>query len=451
MESNPVNTFLRSTSQEINLEYESIPKSSHTRDVNVPDSFDPREIWNGLITPVRNQGRCGSCWAFATTSCLADRFNIQSLGMMNVELSPTKMVLCDYKGKELSASADDIENAIELNIKSLQQGACHGNTLIDSWRYLYILGTNTEECLPYDKNFTGQFRVGKLSDYKKDAFLPICTNATGKLGDMCVGYSVNMTTGDEFGEPARFYRCLHYYAVAGIPKDEGSEYNIRHDIFCWGPVTTGMSIYPDFYIFDAKNEIYEWNRYGDPVGGHAIEIVGWGEENDKKYWLIKNSWGVEWGDNGYFKVLRGVNMCGLEENVITCVPDFFYPADYEIISPERFVWGESQLNVKQRDAVDLTYNISGGGINPLTGYTRRVERSKPWLNLEPPINYKLLPDWSTFIAGVDANPNNRYIYQKELREKLDQHYSNLPLYLVIVAICVMLIAIVIVVLNKSSK
>jgi C1A family cysteine protease len=44
---------------------------------------------------------------------------------------------------------------------------------------------------------------------------------------------------------------------------------------------------------------------------HAIAIVGWGSQNGINYWIVKNSWGTGWGENGYFRIIRGKNMCGI--------------------------------------------------------------------------------------------------------------------------------------------
>ncbi len=54
---------------------------------------------------------------------------------------------------------------------------------------------------------------------------------------------------------------------------------------------------------------------GTMAGGHAVEFVGWGTEGGVKYWLVKNSWNTAWGDGGFFKIERGVNMCGIESSV----------------------------------------------------------------------------------------------------------------------------------------
>ena len=190
--------------------------------------------------------------------------------------------------------------------------------------------------------------------------------------------------------------------IAGTSRDGGNEENIRRNIFNWGPVTSGMKVYQDFYIFDAKNDIYEWNGKGEQVGGHAIEIIGWGEtNNNKKYWIIKNSWGEEWGDKGYFKMARGINNCEIEENIIAGIPNFFYPLNYE--TPIKYIWSESEKSKKLQRDLALKMSEMAGGIDPETGYSRRVMATMPWLDLTRPIELNDLPNFENWIAGVDAS------------------------------------------------
>ncbi|CAL6045745.1 Cathepsin_B [Hexamita inflata] len=77
-----------------------------------------------------------------------------------------------------------------------------------------------------------------------------------------------------------------------------------------GPLTTGFTVYLDFQMY--MGGIYS-HKYGPNMGGHAVEFVGYGEENGVKYWTVKNSWGAHWGEKGYFRIVRGTNECGIEE------------------------------------------------------------------------------------------------------------------------------------------
>lgn len=434
----PVLTMLRGNSEKTEMEFNTMPKAKGDRRFVAPDVFDGRVAWKGLLTEVRNQGKCGSCWAFASTGALADRFNIQSLGMLHITLSPTKMILCDFQGEEFNVLHPEIDPDVAdmLNVSSLGKGACRGNTLYDSWRYLYTLGTNTENCVPYDKLLGDDLSYKSLSSFTSETQLPLC-QITGPIGDMCTDVMVDTLTGEEYGTPARFYRCIHYYSIAGTEKDGGSEYYIRHNIYGWGPVSTGMIVYEDFYTFDPKNEIYSWNGKGEAIGGHAVEIVGWGIEKDVKYWIIKNSWGKEWGRGGYFYMKRGTDECSIESNIVTGVPDFWYPENYHLVNPAHLIFAEDKEVVKQRKDVDTNLTTSSGGIDPTTGYSRRVMISKPWYNFKPPIDIRNLPDWVTFIAGESAVPAKRYKYQRMIRAQHPvANYTNLPFYITVASVIV---------------
>lgn len=400
----PTYTNLKTKTVQTEDDYNSLPKVKSTRIVDVPDEFDGKEVWKHLLSPIRNQGKCGSCWAFASTSALADRFNIQSMGKLHLELSPTKLILCDYLGQEMDIThpEKELDRTLDANATAISKGACHGNTLADAWRYLYLYGTTLESCLPYNKSIGGEFTFNSISTFTNDRLIPMCTLATGPLGDMCSDISLDEYSGEEYGTPARFFRAYHLYTIAGIPKDGGSEFDIRKNIYSWGPVTTGMIVYTNFYTFDPLTEVYDWDGTSIATGGHAIELVGWGTFKNTPFWWVKNSWGADWGINGYFRIKRGTNACGIEENVIAGIPDFFYPYGFVAFNPYNFDWGEKQEYRELRKKIDTDLTSPAGGIEPTLGFTRRIIKTKNWIKTEPIFDHTKLPIHDTFVAGRDA-------------------------------------------------
>jgi cathepsin B len=450
----PSQTILRHENKKLDQEFIQVAFESPARHISLPDIFDGRVVWQGLLNPAMNQGKCGSCWAFASTGVLADRFNIQSMGIMNVQLSPTKLILCDWQGKEIDITHPEESQfqSDEADSQSLQNTACYGNSLVDACRYLFEIGTPTEECVPYDKKLGDFSKFQEIGAFDSVSHLPLCSTVSGPLGDMCSDFHIDKHTGVEGGTPERFYKALHFYSIRGIPKDKGSEYNIRNNLYKWGPLATAIQVYPDFYTFNPKTDIYEWDGQGPQVGGHAVEIVGWGVESNKGYWIIKNSWGTKWGDNGYFRMIRGVNNCEIEANCMGMVPDFFFPINYEISNLKYFY---EQENIKEeRDKIATKLDITAGGIDPTTGYTRRVMSVMPWLNLTPPMEYEDLPEWNHFIAGRDATVDNRARYQSIIRQKnSDIRYSkqSLEIYVTVCVILIIAILFVLFLIWKKSK
>ena len=55
---------------------------------------------------------------------------------------------------------------------------------------------------------------------------------------------------------------------------------------------------------------------GEPLGGHAVKMIGWGVENNIPYWICVNSWNNLWGEEGTFRILRGSNECGIESSCV---------------------------------------------------------------------------------------------------------------------------------------
>jgi hypothetical protein len=432
----PTYTFLRNqASQEDKNKHDELIKSADAPDprIKVPNEFDGRIIWKDLITSPQNQGGCGSCWSFSSTSCLADRFNIQSMGLLHLELSAAKLILCDVDiFGTIKHPEKEQDNFSKKESKYSKTSGCFGNSLASAWEFLFLIGTNTEQCVPYNKNY-GQFtKMDSLGSFTEPERMPTCTEVTGILGDMCSDFTFNEINSKETGTPARFYKVLHFYSVAGVPKDNGSEFHIRYNIFRWGPISTAFAVYPDFYTFDAKNDIYEWNGKNSQVGGHAVVIVGWGQnKNGKKYWIIRNSWGTKWGDGGYFKMVRGVNNCLIEENVIGGAPDYFYPLTFDIQS-KGLIKAESKKSIDKRRLYSIDITSQAGGIDPENGYTRRVLTTMPWIDTEKPINLDDLPKKELWIAGIDASYNNRTTYYKLLDSKNeDLNYCKESIYTVI--------------------
>ena len=93
------------------------------------------------------------------------------------------------------------------------------------------------------------------------------------------------------------------------------EQYVKKEIKNGGPVQGSMTVYYDFYQY--QSGIYH-HVSGAYEGGHAIKIIGWGRKGFTKYWIAANSWGTNWGEEGYFKIRMDQEFA---YEVGTCQPD----------------------------------------------------------------------------------------------------------------------------------
>ncbi|KVH93999.1 Cysteine peptidase, asparagine active site-containing protein [Cynara cardunculus var. scolymus] len=202
----------------------------------LPLTQDWRKV--GIVSPVKNQGSCGSCWTFSTTGALEAAY-AQAYGK-SVSLSEQQLVDC----------AGDFNNF-----------GCNGGLPSQAYEYIkYNGGLDTEEAYPY----TGEDGVCKYSS----------ENAAVRVLD-----AVNITM---------VISTFRLYTGGVFTSDVCGSDPMMKEAKC---------------VNDFEQDV-----------NHAVVAVGYGVEDGVPYWLIKNSWGAEWGLNGYFKMEMGKNMCG----VATC-------------------------------------------------------------------------------------------------------------------------------------
>lgn len=353
------------------------------KNITLPVELDGRIVWKDFLAPVIDQGKCGSCWAFASVQCLQDRFTIQSRGKIRVTLSPTKIILCD-------------ENfTIDKYYENDKFGfSCFGNTLYNACKFLYLYGVTTEKCLPYFSSIGQNVKFKQLKDVSKIYDIPFCSYITGPYKDLCSDFFYDEKRNLIEGTPSRFWRAYDVFWV----KYEGDDYNIRYTIWKWGPVVTSMDVYDDFYDYQAGT-IYKHSPSSKLVSGHSVVIVGWGESGGDKYWICRNTWGKDWGENGYFKIQRGTNECSIEQNAMDIVPDFFYETEQkDIIAETEFVETQDKLK-RKRDNIDIDY----------TGFSKRVLNTSDNLPFLP-IEKDDIPKWITFIAADVGKDDNGKIW-----------------------------------------
>jgi cathepsin C len=98
---------------------------------------------------------------------------------------------------------------------------------------------------------------------------------------------------------------------------------MRHALVNNGPIAISFQVYSDFMMY--KSGIYRHTGVTDrfnpwEITDHVVVIVGYGQENSVNYWTVKNSWGTSWGEDGFFRIVRGADECSIESIAVESFP-----------------------------------------------------------------------------------------------------------------------------------
>ncbi|XP_039604384.1 cathepsin B-like isoform X1 [Polypterus senegalus] len=254
--------------------------------IELPVNFDSREQWPNCptIKEIRDQGSCGSCWAFGATEAMSDRICVHSNGKVSVEISAEDLLSCC--GFECGMG-------------------CNGGYPSGAWQYW------TEKGLVSGGLYDSHVGCRPYS-------IPPCEHHVNGSRPPCTGEGGNTPKCEkkcEDGYTPSYKNDKHYGSQSyNVPADESQ---IMTEIYKNGPVEGAFTVYEDFLMY--KTGVYK-HVSGQAVGGHAIKILGWGVDNGTPYWLAANSWNTDWGDNGFFKILRGEDHCGIESMIVAGIP-----------------------------------------------------------------------------------------------------------------------------------
>ncbi|KAK7904094.1 hypothetical protein WMY93_016701 [Mugilogobius chulae] len=219
----------------------------HTPDFNLPNSVDWRD--KGAVTPVKDQKKCGSCWAFSATGSLEGQ-TFRKTGRL-VSLSEQQLVDCSG---------------------GYGNQGCNGGLMDQAFQYIKANGgIDTEASYPYRAVV---FCVPGGS----------CRYNPSSVGATCSGFT---------------------------DLSRGSEGALQEAVASVGPVSVAIDASQESFQFYVSG-VYDEPNCSSSNLNHGVLVVGYGSQGQQDYWIVKNSWSVSWGEGGYVRMSRNRNnQCGI--------------------------------------------------------------------------------------------------------------------------------------------
>ena len=211
-------------------------------------------VWNQHVPTY-----CGSCWAHASTSALSDRIKIaRKAAWPDINLSPQPLISCESK----------------------DQG-CHGGDSFNAYSYIHDNGITDRT--------TSIYRARGHDNGQECSAMNIARNCNP--GEACFVPDKYLT-----------YEIDQFDTIKG-------EEAMKQELYQRGPIACDVAV-PQA-LDDYTGGIY-CDDTGDLDVVHVVSVVGYGVEDGNKYWLVRNSWGTQWGEEGFFRVCRGTNNIAIE-------------------------------------------------------------------------------------------------------------------------------------------
>lgn len=264
-----VNQFTDMTDEEFSAKVLMAPQHcSATGRVGKPKEHDelPESVdWRlkNVISEVKNQQNCGSCWAFSTVGAVEAHTAITYGQWRSPRVAEQQLVDC---------------------AGNFDTHGCNGGLPSHAFEYIKSVGGIASEfSYPYHA------KDGKCAFASRPGEESFDPRSMGGPGAVVPGGSVNITSGDE--------DSLKYFLATK------------------GPVSVAYQVSDDFRHYAGGVYTSTQCKSGDMDVNHAVLAVGYGvdPETKTKYWLIKNSWDYTFGEDGYFKIEAFKNMCGIAD------------------------------------------------------------------------------------------------------------------------------------------